>query len=163
MLVSNHITLLQSVKLSETGVVAAGVRTRPLRCFAIRGLSSDSCRLRNVIVDIKCQRSGYHRPGPGCRRKVRWRSSSPLSWGPSAHKAAAGHAFRSSPGSRALNPRGCFRRQEGPSKGSLELILSTIVGPLSQGRGHAFRSAHETKGSKSTEICQTTWQIVRSL
>ena len=135
MLVSNHITLLQSVKLSETGVVAAGVRTRPLRCFAIRGLSSDSCRLRNVIVDIKCQRSGYHRPGPGCRRKVRWRSSSPLSWVPSAHKAAAGHAFRSSPGSRALNPRGCFRRPEGPSKGSLALVLPTIVGPLSQGRG----------------------------
>ena len=135
MLVSNHITLLQSVKLSETGVVAAGVRTRPLRCFAIRGLSSDSCRLRNVIVDIKCQRSGYHRPGPGCRRKVRWRSSSPLSWGPSAHKAAAGHAFRSSPGARALNPRGCFRRPEGPSKGSLALVLPTIVGPLSQGRG----------------------------
>ena len=110
-------------------MVAAGVRTRPLRCFAIRGLSSDSCRLRNVIVDIKCQRSGYHRPGPGCRRKVRWRSSSPLSWVHSAHKAAAGHAFRSSPGSRALNPRGCFRRQEGPSKGSLALILPTIVGP----------------------------------
>ena len=83
MLVSNHITLLQSVKLSETGVVAAGVRTRPLRCFAIRGLSSDSCRLRNIIVDSDCQRSGYHRPGPGCRRKVRWRSSSPLSWVPS--------------------------------------------------------------------------------
>ena len=134
MLVSNHITLLQSVKLSETDVVAAGVRTRPLRCFAIRVLSSDSCCLRNVIVDIKCQRSGYHRPGPGGRRKVRWRSSSPLSWVPS-HKAAAGHAFRSAPGSRALNPHGCFRRQEGPSKGSLVLILPTIVGPFSQGRG----------------------------
>ena len=80
MLVSNHITLLQSVKLSETDVVAAGVRTRPLRCFAIRVLSSDSCRLRNVIVDSDCRRGGYHRPGPGCRRKVRWRSSSPLSW-----------------------------------------------------------------------------------
>ena len=143
MLVSNHITLLQSVKLSETGVVAAGVRTRPLRCFAIRGLSSDSCRLRNVIVDSDCRRGGYHRPGPGCRRKVRWRSSSPLSWVPSAHKAAAGHAFRSSPGSRALNPRGCFRRQEGPSKGSLELILSTIVGPPHKAAdGHAFRSSH---------------------
>ena len=82
MLVSNHITLLQSVKLSETDVVAAGVRTRPLRCFAIRVLSSDSCCLRNVIVDIKCQRSGYHRPGPGGRRKVRWRSSSPLRGSP---------------------------------------------------------------------------------
>ena len=127
-MVSNHITLLQSVKLSETGVVAAGVRTRPLRCFAIRVLSSDSCCLRNVIVDIKCQRSGYHRPGPGCRRKVRWRSSFPLSWVPS-HKAAAGHAFRSAHGSMALNPRGCFRRPEGPSKGSLALILPTIVGP----------------------------------
>ena len=76
-------------------------RTRPLRCFAIRVLSSDSCRLRNVIVDIDCRRGGYHRPGPGCRRKVRWRSSSPLSWVPS-HKAADGHAFRSSPGTRAL-------------------------------------------------------------
>ncbi len=63
-------------------MVAAGVRTRPLRCFAIRGLSSDSCRLRNVIVDSDCRRGGYHRPGPGCRRKVRWRSSSPLSWVP---------------------------------------------------------------------------------
>ena len=82
MLVSNHITLLQSVKLSETDVVAAGVRTRPLRCFAIRVLSSDSCCLRNVIVDSDCRRGGYHRPGPGCRRKVRWRSSSPLSWVP---------------------------------------------------------------------------------
>ena len=50
-------------------MVAAGVRTRPLRCFAIRVLSSDSCCLRNVIVDIKCQRSGYHRPGPGCQSK----------------------------------------------------------------------------------------------
>ena len=127
MLVSNHITLLQSVKLSETDVVAAGVRTRPLRCFAIRVLSSDSCCLRNVIVDIKCQRSGYHRPGPGCRRKVRWRSSSPLSGSP--HKATAGHAFRSAPETRALNPRGCFRQPEGPSKGSLALILPTIVGP----------------------------------
>ena len=133
MLVSNHITLLQSVKLSETDVVAAGVRTRPLRCFAIRVLSSDSCCLRNVIVDIKCQRSGYHRPGPGGRRKVRWRSSSPLRGSP--HKAADGHTFRSAPGSRALNPHGCFRRQEGPSKGSLVLILPTIVGPFSQGRG----------------------------
>ena len=134
MLVSNHITLLQSVKLSETGVVAAGVRTRPLRCFASRGLSSDSCRLRCIIVNGDCRRGGYHRPGPGCRRKVHWRSSSPLPWVPS-HKATDGHAFRSAPGARALNPRGCFRRQEGPSKGSLVLILPTIVGPFSQGRG----------------------------
>ena len=142
MLVSNHITLLQSVKLSETGVVAAGVRTRPLRCFAIRVLSSDSCRLRNIIVDSDCRRGGYHRPGRGCRRKVRWRSSSPLSWVPSAHKAAAGHAFRSSPETRALNPRGCFRRPEGPSKGSLVLILPTIVGPSHKAAdGHAFRSS----------------------
>ena len=64
-------------------MVAAGVRTRLLRCFAIRGLSSDSCCLRNIIVDSDCRRGGYHRPGPGCRRKVRWRSSSPLSWVPS--------------------------------------------------------------------------------
>ena len=109
-------------------MVAAGVRTRPLRCFAIRGLSSDSCCLRCIIVNGDCRRGGYHRPGPGCRRKVRWRSSSPLSWVPS-HKAADGHAFRSAHGPRALNPRGCFRRQEGPSKGSLALILPTIVGP----------------------------------
>ena len=115
-------------------MAASGGRTRPLRCFAIRGLSSDSCRLRNIIVDSDCRRGGYHRPGPGCRRKVRWRSSSPLSWVPS-HKAADGHAFRSAPETRALNPRGCFRQPEGPSKGSLALILPTIVGPLTQGHG----------------------------
>ena len=71
---------------------------------------------------------------------------------PSAHKAAAGHAFRSSPGSRALNPRGCFRRQEGPSKGSLALILPTIVGPLrSQGHGWPCHSiSTRVQGSKST-------------
>ena len=138
-------------------MVAAGVRTRPLRCFAIRVLSSDSCRLRNIIVDSDCRRGGYHRPGPGCRRKVRWRSSSPLSWGPSAHKAAAGHAFRSSPGSRALNPRGCFRRPEGPSKGSLALILPTIVGPLSQGHGHVFRSAPGARSLCSTDTNANKW------
>ena len=72
---------------------------------------------------------------------------------PSAHKAAAGHAFRSSPGSRALNPRGCFRRQEGPSKGSLVLILPTIVGPPHKAAdGHAFRSAPETRALRSTDI-----------
>ena len=63
-------------------MVAAGVRTRPLRCFAIRVLSSDSCRLRCIIVNGDCRRGGYHRPGPGSRRKVRWRSSSPPSWVP---------------------------------------------------------------------------------
>ena len=30
-------------------MVAAGARTHPLRCFAIRVLSSDSCRRRNVM------------------------------------------------------------------------------------------------------------------
>ena len=34
--------------LSEINVVAAGGRTRPLRCFAIRGLNFDFCRLRNL-------------------------------------------------------------------------------------------------------------------
>ena len=31
-------------------MVAAGARTHPLRCFAIRVLSSDSCRRRNVML-----------------------------------------------------------------------------------------------------------------
>ena len=35
-------------RLSEINVVAAGGRTRPLRCFAIRGLNFDFCRLRNL-------------------------------------------------------------------------------------------------------------------
>ena len=35
-------------KLSEIDVVAAGGWTRPLRCCAIRGLSSASCRWRNL-------------------------------------------------------------------------------------------------------------------
>ena len=73
----------------------------------------------------------------------------------SPHKAAAGHAFRSAPGARALNPRGCFRRPEGPSKGSLALILPTIVGPPSAHKaadGHAFRSAPETRALRSTDI-----------
>ena len=143
-------------------MVAAGVRTRPLRCFAIRVLSSDSCRLRCIIVNGDCRRGGYHRPGPGCRRKVHWRSSSPLPWVPS-HKATDGHAFRSAPGARALNPRGCFRRQEGPSKGSLALILPTIVGPLTRPQPAMPFDRHPAQGLKSTEICQTTWQIVRSL
>ena len=30
--------------------MAAGARTHPLRCFAIRVLSSDSCRRRNVML-----------------------------------------------------------------------------------------------------------------
>ena len=128
-------------------MVAAGVRTRPLRCFAIRVLSSDSCRLRCIIVNGDCRRGGYHRPGRGCRRKVRWRSSSPLSWVPS-HKAADGHAFRSAPETRALNPRGCFRRQEGPSKGSLALILPTIVGspPLTRPRPAMPFDRHQVPG-----------------
>ena len=58
-----------------------------------RSLGSDSCLWRCVIVNSDCRRGSYHRPGPGCRRKVRWRSSSPLPWVPS-HKAADGHAFR---------------------------------------------------------------------
>ena len=31
-------------------MVAAGARTYPLRCFAIRVLSSDSCRRRNIML-----------------------------------------------------------------------------------------------------------------
>ena len=31
-------------------MVAAGARTHPLRCFAIRVLSSDSCRRRNIML-----------------------------------------------------------------------------------------------------------------
>ena len=30
--------------------MAAGARTHPLRCFAIRVLSSDSCRRRNIML-----------------------------------------------------------------------------------------------------------------
>ena len=44
MLIIKRITLLQSAKLSEIDVAAAGTRTRPLRCSAIRGLSSASGR-----------------------------------------------------------------------------------------------------------------------
>ena len=44
MLIINRIALLQSAKLSEIDVAEAGVLTRSLRCFAIRGLSSASCR-----------------------------------------------------------------------------------------------------------------------
>ena len=44
MLIINRIALLQSAKLSEIDVAEAGTRTRPLRCSAIRGLSSASCR-----------------------------------------------------------------------------------------------------------------------
>ena len=146
-------------------MVAAGVRTRPLRCFAIRVLSSDSCCLRNVIVDIKCQRSGYHRLAPGAVERFAGAHPSHYRGSPSAHKAAAGHAFRSAPGTRALNPRGCFRRPEGPSKGSLALILPTIVGspPLTRPRTAMPFDRHTAQGLKSTEICQTTWQILRSL
>ena len=40
----------------------------------------------------------------------------------------------------------------GDVESSLALILPTIVGPLSQGRGHAFRSAPETRALRSTDI-----------
>ena len=33
-------------------MVAAGARTHPLRCFAIRVLSSDSCRRRNIMLFV---------------------------------------------------------------------------------------------------------------
>ena len=58
------------------------------------------------------------------------------------------------PPSASQNPRGCFRRPEGPSKGSLALILPTIVGPSAHkaADGHAFRSAPETRALRSTDI-----------
>ena len=64
MLIINRITLLQSAKLSEIDVAEAGTRTRPLRCSAIRGLSSASCRSRNLdksyphVTRINCIHTG---------------------------------------------------------------------------------------------------------
>ena len=144
-------------------MIAAGVRTRPLRCFAIRVLSSDSCRLRCIIVNGDCRRGGYHRPGHGCHRKVRWRSSSPLSWVPS-HKATDGHAFRSAPGARALRSTWMFPAAGGAVERFAGAHPSHYRGsPLTRPRPAMPFDRHQGAGLKSTEICQTTWQIVRSL
>ena len=163
MLVSNHITLLQSVKLSETGVVAAGVRTRPLRCFAIRGLSSDSCRLRCIIVNGDCRRGGYHRPGPGCRRKgslalILPTIVGPLSQGRGRPCLSIGTRVQGSKSTWMFPAAGgAVERFAGAHpphyRGSL----------LTRPRPAMPFDRHTAQGLKSTEICQTTWQIVRSL